>query len=60
MDRGAWGTAVHGVARVRHGLVTKSPPPNNGVFSNIIFVCNYNYMAIRFKFYLTFFISIKK
>ena len=23
MDRGAWGTTVHGVVRVRHDLVTK-------------------------------------
>ena len=28
MDRGAWWATVHGVARVRHDLVTK-PPPNN-------------------------------
>ena len=27
MDRGAWQAAVHGVARVRHNLVTKPPPP---------------------------------
>ena len=26
-DRGAWPTIVHGVARVRHNLVTKPPPP---------------------------------
>ena len=25
MDRGAWRVTVHGVARVRHDLVTKSP-----------------------------------
>ena len=25
MDRGAWQAAVHGVARVRHDLVTKPP-----------------------------------
>ena len=25
MDRGAWQTTVHGVARVRHDLVTKPP-----------------------------------
>ena len=25
MDRGAWQAIVHGVARVRHDLVTKSP-----------------------------------
>ena len=29
MDRGAWWAAVHGVARVRHDLVTKQPPPHN-------------------------------
>ena len=27
MDRGAWQTAVHGVARVGHNIVTKPPPP---------------------------------
>ena len=27
MDRGAWRATVHGVARVRHDLVTKRPPP---------------------------------
>ena len=27
MDRGAWWAIVHGVARVRHYLVTKPPPP---------------------------------
>jgi len=27
MDRGAWRAAVHGVARVRHDLATKPPPP---------------------------------
>ena len=27
MDRGAWQTMVHGVARVGHDLATKSPPP---------------------------------
>ena len=26
MDRGAWWDIVHGVARVRHDLATKSPP----------------------------------
>ena len=28
MDRGVWRVIVHGVARVRHGLSTKSPPPH--------------------------------
>ena len=27
MDRGAWWATVHGVARVRHDLVTTPPPP---------------------------------
>ena len=27
MDKGAWWATVHGVARVRHDLVTKPPPP---------------------------------
>ena len=27
MDRGAWRAIVHGVARVRHDIVTKPPPP---------------------------------
>ena len=27
MDRGAWQGSVHGVARVRHNLATKPPPP---------------------------------
>ena len=27
MGRGAWWATVHGVARVRHGLTTKLPPP---------------------------------
>ena len=28
MDRGAWQSTVHGVARVGHDLATKPPPPN--------------------------------
>ena len=27
MDREAWQSTVHGVARVRNALVTKPPPP---------------------------------
>ena len=30
MERGAWQASVHGVTRVRHDLVTKSPPPLQG------------------------------
>ena len=29
MDRGAWQATVHSIARVRHDLVTESPPPWN-------------------------------
>ena len=29
MDRGAWQDPVHGVARVRHDLMTKQPPLQN-------------------------------
>ena len=29
MDRGAWQATMHGVARVRHNLETKPPPPGN-------------------------------
>ena len=29
MDTGAWQAIVHGVARVRHNLGTKPPPPQN-------------------------------
>ena len=27
MDRGAWQATVHGIARARHDLATKPPPP---------------------------------
>ena len=27
MDRGAWQATVRAIARVRHNLVTKPPPP---------------------------------
>ena len=48
MDRGAWQTAVHGVARVGHNLVTKpqpSPPLSFGASyspptSSICHTCN--------------------
>ena len=29
MDKGAWQATVHEVARVRHDLVSKPPPPPN-------------------------------
>ena len=28
MNRGAWQATFHGIARVRHDLVTKPPPPH--------------------------------
>ena len=37
MDRGAWQATVHGVARVGHDLVTKSPPPHGVVTRFLIF-----------------------
>ena len=38
-DRGAWWATVHGVTRVRHNLVTKSPPPqsHNSSVTNVQF-----------------------
>ena len=27
MDRGAWQPPIHGVAKIRHDLATKPPPP---------------------------------
>ena len=35
MDRGVWQATVHGVARVRHELVTKQPPPPNKKCSSV-------------------------
>ena len=35
MDRGAWWATVHGVARVRHDLATKPPPPQTSVPSKL-------------------------
>ena len=32
MDRGAWRTTFHGVARVGHDLGTKLPPPQYTIF----------------------------
>ena len=31
MDRGAWWAIVHGIARVRHDLVSKPPLPEDEV-----------------------------
>ena len=31
MDRGAWRSTVHGVARVGHNLATKPPKPGKGL-----------------------------
>ena len=35
MDRGAWQATIHGVARVRHDLATKPPPPPQGCWREI-------------------------
>ena len=37
MERGAWQATVHGIARVRHDLVTKQPPPHN-MYLHYIFI----------------------
>ena len=37
MDRGAWQSIVHGVARVRHDLATKPPPPPSSMKAGAIF-----------------------
>ena len=39
MDRGAWRPIVHGVARVRHDLATKSPPPNDDAVKVLHSIC---------------------
>ena len=36
MDRGAWQATVHGVAKVRHDLTTKPPPPREMDFSFLL------------------------
>ena len=56
MDRGAWWAAVHGVARVGHGLETKpSPPPHIPSFSILpiyiyierdVNMCAYTYVHV--------------
>ena len=35
MDRGAWKATVHEVARIRHNLATKPPPPPLGYAENM-------------------------
>ena len=35
MDRGVWQATVRGVARVRHELATKPPPPPNKKYSSV-------------------------
>ena len=34
MNRGVWQATVHGVAKVRHNLVTKPPPPPSKVLKH--------------------------
>ena len=36
MDRGAWQATVHGVAKVRHDLTTKPPPPQGMDFGFLL------------------------
>ena len=39
MDREAWQATVHGVARVRHNLATKLPPPRSKKESKQLGLC---------------------
>ena len=39
MDRGAWQTTVHGVARVKHDLATTPPPPPTHKNCQLSLVC---------------------
>ena len=41
MDRGAWLATVHGVARIRHDLATKPPPPSYTVGGNVNWYSHY-------------------
>ena len=43
MDRGAWRAPVHGIARVRHDLATKLPPPYIYMY---VYVCVYVYVYV--------------
>ena len=42
MDRGAWQAPIHGVARVRHNLVTKPPPPPRQLLAHAAHVMVHN------------------
>ena len=39
MDREAWWAIVHGVARVRHDLATKPPPPKDDALKVLHSIC---------------------
>ena len=52
MDRGTWRATVHGVARIKHNLATKPPPPLylSSIplyFSYIFFILLYTHGALR-------------
>ena len=49
MDRGAWQAAVQGVARVRHNLATKPPPPKSLL----------NFVTILLLFYVLVFLAVR-
>ena len=49
MDRGAWRATVHGVARVRHGLVAKPPPPFNVITMKLCQSTELSYVCISLK-----------
>ena len=43
MDRGAWQATIHGVTRVGHDLVTKSPPPSILEIMSAIAILSFSY-----------------
>ena len=45
MDRGTWQATVHGVARVRHDLVTKPPFSTPQITFSIYLILNKNIIA---------------
>ena len=47
MDRGAWQATVHGIARVRHDLVTKPLPPTVFILMKLRIPDNWNMSGSR-------------
>ena len=47
MDRGAWQATVHGIARIRHNLVTKPLPPTVFILMKPTIPDNWNVSGSR-------------